>query len=140
MKIKRTYKKLLALIIFLLTVHLAIAQVKVGSDANPSAALELDTRDAGLLIPRMTDAQRDAIKSPAEGLMIFNTTSEQLNYWDGAAWKAMSATFVTATTGANAYTDGVAINSTGDPAAPPKKACCCPAPTTQPSAQPRQAC
>jgi surface protein len=114
----KTITNLTILLLLMLAVKISTAQVKVGNDANPSAVLEVDSHDAGILIPRLTDAQRDAIKSPAEGLMVFNTTSESLNYWDGTAWKTLSATFVTTNTGSTAITGGVAINSTGDPAAP----------------------
>jgi hypothetical protein len=45
---------------------------------NPSAVLELESTNKGLLMPRMTSDQRDLIVSPAIGLMIFNTTQNQL--------------------------------------------------------------
>ena len=117
MKKNYNFKNLAILLIVLLIANLSNAQVKVSSSANPAAAIEVDTRDGGVLFPCMTDAQRDAIQSPAEGLMLFNTSTETLNYWDGAAWKTLSATFVTTTTGSTAITGGVAINSSGDPAA-----------------------
>ncbi|MBL7820700.1 MAG: hypothetical protein JNL65_08790 [Saprospiraceae bacterium] len=59
------------------------AQVKIGGAAtNPhaSAILELDGGTSrGLLMPRMTTANMNAIASPAEGLMIYNTT-DKANY------------------------------------------------------------
>lgn len=53
------------------------AQLKVGENPqsiNASAALEVESSNKGLLLPRMTTAQRDAISNPAEGLLIYNTT------------------------------------------------------------------
>ncbi len=51
------------------------SQVIISSDtndvANPSAALEIKSTTKGLLFPRMTAAQRDAISSPAPGLVIY---------------------------------------------------------------------
>ncbi len=48
------------------------AQVGIGTtDPNGSAALDITSTTKGLLIPRMTAAQRDAIISPAQGLIIF---------------------------------------------------------------------
>jgi uncharacterized protein (TIGR02145 family) len=42
---------------------------------NSSAALQIDDTTRGLLTPRMTTTQRDAISSPVNGLLIFNTTN-----------------------------------------------------------------
>lgn len=56
--------------------------------ATPSASalLEISSTTQGLLTPRMTTAQRDAIPSPATGLFIYNLTTSFFNYWDGVAW------------------------------------------------------
>jgi hypothetical protein len=54
---------------------------KIGSNPytiNPSAILELESVSKGLLLPRLTTAQRDAIVAPAEGLIIYNSTTKQL--------------------------------------------------------------
>jgi hypothetical protein len=40
-----------------------------------------------LLIPSMTTTQRNAIVSPAEGLIIYNTTTGQINQRQGGAWR-----------------------------------------------------
>jgi hypothetical protein len=45
-----------------------------GTNGNASAVLELRSNDRGLLLPRLTSAERSAIVSPAEGLVIYNTT------------------------------------------------------------------
>jgi uncharacterized protein (TIGR02145 family) len=42
---------------------------------EPSALFEIQSTDKGFLLPRMTEAQRDAIQLPAMGLMIYNKTS-----------------------------------------------------------------
>jgi len=56
------------------------------SSFDPSAQLQIDSTTKGILIPRMTEAQRAAISSPAEGLQIFNTTNKGLAYRDGTNW------------------------------------------------------
>ncbi len=54
---------------------------------NASAALEMVSNSKGLLIPRMTKAQRDAIVAPASGLMIYQTNSNPgFYYYTGSAW------------------------------------------------------
>ncbi|MBG8555546.1 glycine-rich protein [Hymenobacter guriensis] len=52
----------------------------------PSAVLDLTSTTKGLLPPRMSQAQRDAIQSPAVGLTIYNTDAAKLNTWNGFFW------------------------------------------------------
>lgn len=52
--------------------------------ADGSALLELFSTSQGFLPPRMTSTQRDAISSPANGLTLFNTSTNRLNYWNSA--------------------------------------------------------
>ncbi|NGZ90411.1 Lcl C-terminal domain-containing protein, partial [Psychroflexus maritimus] len=65
----------------------ANAQVGIGT-TNPdaSAILELEATDKGLLPPRITTAQRDAISNPAVGLMIFNTDENCMQWYDTNGW------------------------------------------------------
>lgn len=63
--------------------------LKVGAGAlHASAAAQIDSTTKGFLPPRMTTAQRDAIATPATGLLIWNTTTNSLNYYDGA-WQVV---------------------------------------------------
>jgi hypothetical protein len=65
---------------------------KTGSPANASAMLDVNDTAKGLLIPRMTQVQRNAIASPATGLMIFQTDATAgFYYWNGAAWTAIGS-------------------------------------------------
>jgi hypothetical protein len=48
--------------------------------------MEVSTTNKGLLIPRMTDGERDGISSPAEGLTIYNTTDKSIQYYAAASW------------------------------------------------------
>lgn len=52
----------------------AFAQTGIGTTTpNASAKLEVAATDKGLLIPRLTSAQKDAILSPANGLLVYQT-------------------------------------------------------------------
>lgn len=63
--------------------------VSVGpSAADASAAFDVQSTDKGFLPPRMTTTERDAIGSPATGLVIYNTTTNQLEVFDGT-WGAV---------------------------------------------------
>jgi C1q domain len=50
-----------------------------GSIANPSSMLDVSSTTKGVLVPRMTTAQMNAIAAPADGLLIYNTTTT--NFW-----------------------------------------------------------
>ena len=54
--------------------------------AHPSAMLDVKSTNKGLLIPRMTTAQRNAISSPAAGLVVYDTNLGAIYYYDGLAW------------------------------------------------------
>lgn len=54
---------------------------------DASALLEMKSTTKGLLIPRMTKSKRDAIVSPANGLMIYQTNnSPGFYYFNGSSW------------------------------------------------------
>ena len=55
-----------------LTAFTQSGSVGIGTTTpNISAALDVQSTDKGILVPRMTTAQRNAIASPASGLMIY---------------------------------------------------------------------
>jgi hypothetical protein len=57
-----------------------------------SSLLEIKSTSKGILIPRMTKAQRDAIAAPATGLMIYQTNNTPgFYYYSGTAWTAISS-------------------------------------------------
>jgi hypothetical protein len=61
-----------------------------GNAPDNSAALDIrDFTDKGILIPRLTTAQRNAIPSPATSLLIYNTTTGCFEFWDGSNWIAL---------------------------------------------------
>lgn len=64
---------------------------KIGASGAPdaSAVLELSSTTKGFLPPRLTTAQRDAIGSPATGLIVFNTTVGNPGFYAGA-WKGLA--------------------------------------------------
>lgn len=68
------------------------AQLGIGTGAvADSAAFEIESTTQGLRLPRMTTAQRDAIATPAQGIVVYNTTTNKLNFYTGAAWEAVTS-------------------------------------------------
>jgi hypothetical protein len=53
---------------------------------DASAILELESTSRGFLPPRMTTVEMNAISSPATGLMIYDTTTNQWMGYDGTSW------------------------------------------------------
>ncbi|MEO8148684.1 MAG: hypothetical protein ABI723_13645 [Bacteroidia bacterium] len=59
---------------------------------NASSLLDVTSTTKGILTPRMTNAQRNAIVTPATGLLIFQTDGTKgFYYYNGTAWVAVSA-------------------------------------------------
>ncbi len=62
-------------------------QIGIGTSApDASAALDVTSTTGGILFPRMTTAQRDAIASPENGLVLYNTSTDKLQVRAAAAW------------------------------------------------------
>jgi hypothetical protein len=61
------------------------------STPSSSALLDMNSTNKGFLPPRMTTAQRDAVSSPATGLVIYNSTENKLNFYDGSVWQEVGA-------------------------------------------------
>jgi hypothetical protein len=69
----------------------AVGNVGIGGTANAAAILDAASTTKGLLPPRMTTAQRDAITSPPAGLMIYNTSTNKLNVRTASSWEAVTS-------------------------------------------------
>ena len=62
------------------------SKVGIGTNSVDSgAALEVDGTTGGILFPRLTTTQRDAL-TPTNGLMIYNTTTSKFQGYAGGAW------------------------------------------------------
>jgi hypothetical protein len=84
---------------------ISFAQVGISNTSitpDASSILELRSTTAGFLLPRMTTTQRDAISSPASGLVIYNTTTNQLNFYSGS-WQILTTGSGTVTSVATGY-------------------------------------
>jgi hypothetical protein len=63
-----------------------------GSTADPSALLDVKSTEKGVLIPRMSKTEKNAIASPATGLLIFQESPDSIGfqYYDGTMWVWLS--------------------------------------------------
>jgi hypothetical protein len=62
------------------------ANFGASTPANASAQLELTSTTKGFLPPRMTTTQRNAIASIPTGLVLYNTTTNKLQCYNGSTW------------------------------------------------------
>lgn len=82
------------LLLLLLFFHFSYSQVAInttGNNANGSAMLDVESTTKGMLIPRMTTAQRTAIVSPASGLLVYDNTTSSFWFYNGSAWAELVA-------------------------------------------------
>src|SRR5688572_14648067 len=70
---------------FCLTGQVAINQDN--STPDPSSLLDVKSTSKGMLVPRMATANRNAIGTPATGLLVYDTDVKSFFFFDGTAWK-----------------------------------------------------
>jgi hypothetical protein len=61
------------------------------SSPNASAILDTQSTTKGVRMPNMTTTQKNAIASPAAGLMVFDTTLAKLCVYSGSAWQTITS-------------------------------------------------
>ena len=87
--------------ILLLSCSALFAQVSINNDnssPDPSAGLDVKFNNKGLLLPRMTRVQRNAISNPANGLMVFCTncgTNGSLSIFTNGSWLTFTPCTIT---------------------------------------------
>jgi hypothetical protein len=71
-----------------------VALNTTGTEANPSAILDMTSTTKGLLIPRMSSSDRTSITpltTDQNGLIVYDTTENKFYYWSGTAWTVLGA-------------------------------------------------
>lgn len=60
------------------------------NSADPSAVFEVNSSNKGVIFPKLSTVQRDLISTPAEGLLIYNTTKKVYEFFDGTQWRELA--------------------------------------------------
>jgi hypothetical protein len=85
----------------------------VGRGAHPAdAMLAINSTTKGLLPPRMSTAQREAIATPTEGLLVFDTTVQRMFVFADGAWQRVGSEAVEEPLAM--YVDGTAGDDAND--------------------------
>jgi hypothetical protein len=83
---------ILLTILSLLMSPALLAQVSISTDGttpHSSAMLEVKSTDRGILVPRLTTAQRTGITGPAEGLLVYDSETDSFWFYSGSAWQEL---------------------------------------------------
>jgi len=85
---------LFATLVLMLVTNLIYAQglsvSDVSNTADASSVLDVYSTSKGMLMPRLTSAQRTGIASPATGLMVYDTDLSSFYFYDGSSWTAVA--------------------------------------------------
>ncbi len=68
------------------TGNVSIQTITGAHSSIPSAKLAVTSTNSGFLPPRMTLAQRNAISTPENGLIVYNTTDNIISVYNGTTW------------------------------------------------------
>jgi hypothetical protein len=91
-KRKEMSKTQFSLLLSLLWFSVSLAQIGINTTSpDPSAALDIVSKDKGVLLPALTTQERDAIPSPTAGLFIYNSDDHCFQYYKGTAWSTCLA-------------------------------------------------
>ncbi|WDO12437.1 hypothetical protein MH928_14030 [Flavobacterium sp. WW92] len=78
-----TITKTIPMVLLFLLSTFGYSQIGIGTTSpDPTSVLHVESTTQGFLTPRMTTAQRTAITTPANGLMVYDTTLASFYYYD----------------------------------------------------------
>ncbi len=86
-----------------------------GADPDASAMLDVVAVDKGVLIPRMTSAQRTGISNAVKGLLVFDNTTTSFWYYTGTVWQELVGSTSWIVSGNNQYSNvsgGIGVGTT----------------------------
>ena len=80
----------------------------ITGDLITAGSITSTSTSSGFLLPKLTTTQRNAIPTPATGLQVFNTTTNQIEFFDGTIWTPTGGTTPPA-----GLTGSIQFNNTG---------------------------
>ena len=69
---------------------LGVSVLAVSGASSFGGGLEMTATSTGVLLPRLTTAERDAIVSPVKGMLVYNTETTYIECYSGSAWGVCS--------------------------------------------------
>ena len=83
-----------------------VGVMNVAPDASAALQVTSPGNNKGVLIPRLTEDQVDAIATPATGLLVFDFNNNVFKFYDGTDWVQMGTTSQTAAPAGIVIKDG----------------------------------
>lgn len=100
-------KNLANIIFIVFSSTITFAQVGIGTTTpDQSSIFDVSSTDKGVLIPRLTTLQRDAINNPSDGLLLYNISTSDFNYFN-TTWKDLSPKYLSVNSTATITTTSV---------------------------------
>lgn len=94
------------IVYLLMSTVFTYSQIGIGTkNINSSSIFDLSSTTKGILTPRMTTLQRNAINLPAIGLLIYNIDEATFNTFNGVTWIDFTTKYRTVTESGDIYTD-----------------------------------
>jgi len=90
--------------LFVLAQNIGINET--GANPHNSAILDVSSTSKGMLVPRMTTAQRNDIAAPANGLLVFDSNTSSFWFYNGGAWVELVSGTIDGNTLGEAYDQG----------------------------------
>ena len=81
----------LSILIFFSSLSFTYAQIGINTQTpDPSSAFDITSSSGGILIPRLTNSQKNNISNPATGLMIYQIDSTPgFYFYNGTSWEQL---------------------------------------------------
>lgn len=91
-----------------------LAQISINTNGNPpdpSSLLDVQSSNSGILFPRLSTADRNAVPYPVTGLFLYNTSTDHFEYYNGSEWFQLEGSIVSSQTGNLRPGGGISINA-----------------------------
>ena len=103
--------KTIFVIVSILCANVIFCQVGIGTtNPDPSAIVDIQSNDKGMLMPRLTTAQRNSISGPAKSLTIYNLDTNSIEYNSGTStmpiWTALLTNKIVSDDSGNIISNG----------------------------------
>lgn len=96
---------LLLLLILSISINAQTGSIGINtSTPDNSSVLDIVSTNKGVLVPRMTTSARTSITSPANGLLVFDTTTNSLWVYKNSVWVEIISGVVSVNTQTSSYT------------------------------------